>query len=74
MTMTALLQDVFKKAAGLPVHLQDMLAKELLQEIEWESKWDNTLARSQSKLDKLTLRAMEKYKQGKTVAKGFDEL
>jgi len=64
--MTALLQEVFQKASCLPVHLQEMLAKELLLEMEWENKWDTTLENSQSALDKLTLRAMKKYRDGKT--------
>lgn len=72
--MTALLQEVFQKASSLPVHLQDMLARDLLQEMEWEDKWDTTLENSQSALDKLTLRAMKKYRKGKTTEKGFDEL
>ncbi len=72
--MTTLLQEVFQKASSLPVHLQDMLAKELLLEMEWEDKWDNTLENSQSALGKLTLKAMKEYKEGKTVEKGFDEL
>ena len=72
--MTTLLQEIFQKASSLPVHLQDMLAKELLLEMEWEEKWDNTLKNSQSALDKLTLKAMKEYKEGKTVEKGFDEL
>ena len=72
--MTTLLREVFEKASFLPAHLQDMLAKELLQEMEWEDKWDTTLENSQSALDKLTLRAMKKYREGKTVEKGFDEL
>jgi len=72
--MTALLQTVFQKASVLPDYMQDMLAKELLREIEWEEKWDITLENSQSALDKLTLRAMQQYKEGKTKEMGFDEL
>ena len=72
--METLLQEVLQKASSLPVHLQNMLAKELLLEMEWEEKWDETLEHSQSALDKLTLNAMKKYKEGKTVEKGFDEL
>jgi hypothetical protein len=72
--MTELFQMAFKKASALPVHLQDMLAKELLQEMEWEEKWDNTLANSQSALDELAIIAMQKYKTGQTIEKGFDEL
>jgi hypothetical protein len=72
--MTELLQEVFQKASVLPVYLQDMLARELMLEMEWEDKWDNTLEKSQSALDKLTLKAMKEYKEGKTIEKGFDEL
>lgn len=72
--MTVLLQEAFQKAFALPVHLQDILAKELLLELEWEAKWDGTLERSQPALDKLTQAAMLQYKEGKTIAKGFDEL
>ncbi len=72
--MTALLQKVFQKASVLPDYMQDMLAEELLQEMEWEEKWDTTLENSQSALDKLTLRAMQQYRKGKTKEMGFDEL
>ncbi len=72
--MTALLQKVFQKASVLPDYMQDMLAEELLNEMEWEEKWDTTLENSQSALDKLTLRAMQQYREGKTKEMGFDEL
>jgi hypothetical protein len=72
--MTALLQEVFQKASGLPEDVQELLAKELLEEIEWETRWDKTLADSQPLLDRLTARAMQEYKEGKTEEKGFDEL
>jgi len=35
--MTELLEQVFKKASALPLELQDVLARELLQQIEWEN-------------------------------------
>ncbi len=72
--MTALLRKVFQKASVLPDYMQDILAEELLQEMEWEEKWDTTLENSQSALDKLTLRAMQQYREGKTKEAGFDEL
>jgi hypothetical protein len=46
----------------------------MLEEIEWESGWDQTLARSQDKLDQLTERAAGEYRDGKTKEMGFDEL
>jgi hypothetical protein len=72
--MTTLLQEAFEKASGLPDDVQQLLAKELLSEIEWETRWDETLANSQSLLDQLTAKAMREYKEGKTEEKGFDEL
>lgn len=61
--MTALLEQVIKKAATLPADVQDILATEFLQEIEWESQWDATVEKSQDALDKLTLAAMAEHKK-----------
>ena len=72
--MTSLLETAYQKASAFPAHLQDMVARELLQEIEWEYKWDKTLENSQPALNELTARAMKKYGDGKTVEKGFNEL
>ncbi len=72
--MTALLQEVFQKASILPEAVQDILARELLAEIEWENQWDSTFENSQSALEKLTLKAMREYREGKTTEMGFDEL
>ncbi len=72
--MTSLLETAFQKASALPIHLQEILAKELLQEIEWECRWDETLENSQSAMDELTIRAMRQYRNGKTIEKGIDEL
>ncbi len=72
--MTALLQEAFQKASALPEDVQELVAKELLDEIEWEASWDHTLADSQPLLDRLTEKAMREYREGKTEEKGFDEL
>lgn len=72
--MTSLLQEVFQKASILPEAVQDMLARELLVEIEWENQWDSTFEKSQPALEKLTLKAMREYREGKTTEMGFDEL
>ena len=72
--MTALLDKLFEKASALPLELQDMLAKEFLQEIEWEHRWEKTLGKSQDVLDKLTEKAMQEYESGQTEEMGFDEL
>jgi hypothetical protein len=72
--MTALLQEAFQKASDLPEDVQKLVARELLDEIGWETRWDETLANSQPLLDQLTAKAMREYKEGKTEEKGFDEL
>ena len=64
--MTTLLQEVFEKAFTLPKDHQDVLAKELLQEIGRESRWDRTFKNSQGTLDKMTEKAMREYKTGQT--------
>lgn len=72
--MTALLERAFKRASALPDEVQDALAQEFLQELEWETRWDKTLDESQSALDKLTSRALAEHKAGRTVKMGMDEL
>ncbi len=72
--MTNLLAQAFQKASELPENIQDELACELLEEIEWESRWDKTLADSQDKLDKMAQKALDEYQSGKTKEMGFDEL
>ncbi len=72
--MTALLQEAFEKASSLPEDVQEILARELIEEIESESRWDKTLANSQPLLEQLTLKAMREYKEGRTEEKGFDAL
>jgi len=72
--MTASLQEAFEKASNLPEDVQELLARELIEEIEWESHWDETLANSQPLLGQLTLKAMREYKEGKMEEKGFEAL
>ena len=72
--MTTLLQEAFHKVAELPENLQDEIAKQLIEELEWEEQWEHTLATSQDVLEHLAMEARREYKAGKTVEKGFDEL
>lgn len=72
--MTELLAQAFEKASRLPQDLQDQLARELLEEIEWESSWDRTLANSQEKLERLADKAEHEYRAGKVRESGFDDL
>ena len=58
----------------LPENIQDELASQLLEEIEWESRWDKTLAESQNLLDQLAEKALREHENGKTREIRFDEL
>jgi len=72
--MTSLLKEAFEKASQLPPDLQDQLAKELLDELEWEQRWDQTLASSEDLLGRLAGKAIQDFEAGTTHQKGFDEL
>ena len=72
--MTELLEQVFEKASGLPADLQDVLAREFLQEIEWENQWEKAIEKSQDILNKLANTAMQEYESAETEEIGFDEL
>jgi hypothetical protein len=72
--VTRLLTRAFEAAGKLPRSAQDQLARELIEEIEWESRWDETLGRSQDKLNVLADKAAEEHRAGETRERGFDEL
>jgi hypothetical protein len=72
--MTNLLTKAFEKASALPEDLQDQLAEEFLEEMDWERRWDQTLAKSPDLIDRLADRAEENFRAGKSVEMGFDEL
>ncbi|MGK7877117.1 MAG: hypothetical protein AB4426_28635 [Xenococcaceae cyanobacterium] len=73
--MTNLLREAFKKAQSLPEHIQDELAKQLIEDIESEFQWQQTLSQPQSSiLEELARKALNDSLQGKTRVMGFDEL
>jgi len=72
--MTKLLTEAFQKASCLPESLQDDIASQLLDEMEWESRWDETLSKSQDKVDQLADKALREYRAGRTREMGFDEI
>jgi hypothetical protein len=72
--MTKLLKQAFEKASELPSDLQDELARELLEDMHAEQKWDKTLAESQDVLDSLAHDALKHHKAGRTKQMGADEL
>lgn len=72
--MTSSLQEAFAKASGLPEAAQEQLAEQLLEDIEGELRWHQTLASSQDLLEKMATAAISAQRKGQTQRKGFDEL
>ena len=73
--MTELLTEAFNKAQNLPEHLQNELAQKLMEDIESELQWQQTLSQPQnSSLDKLARQALNDSSEGKTKEMGFDEI
>lgn len=73
--MTNLLAEAFKKAQKLPDYLQDELAEQLIEDVENEQKWQQTLSQPQNaKLEELAAKALSDFINGKTKEMGFDEL
>jgi hypothetical protein len=72
--MTILLKEAFNKASELPEPLQDEIAKELLEDIEAEFLWDQTLKDTEDKLAMMAEKALKDFKTGKTKKMGFDQL
>jgi len=58
----------------LPEELQDEIAARLLEDIEGEARWDETLLRSPRVLEKLADQAIQEFKAGRTKKLGFDDL
>lgn len=52
----------------------NLSTEKLLQEIEWEEKWDQTLEENPEALKRLLDRAKKQYREGKTKEMGFGEL
>ena len=72
--MTTSLEKAFAKASSLPEAVQEQLAEQVLEDIEGELKWDQTLADSQDMLEDMARKARRAQQEGKTTNKGFDEL
>ena len=74
--MTELLEQAFKKAQKLSNDLQDELAQQLLEDIENELKWQESLSDPDVNLDvleEMAQRALIEDREGKTEEKGFGE-
>ena len=72
--MSSRLDLVIQKAITLPLEIQDEIAEQWLEDIENEIGWQKTLQQPQEKLAELAKMALRQSTQGKTIAKGFDEI
>ena len=72
--MTKLLTEAFEKASSLSEDLQNQIAREIVEAMAGEERWDQTLAESQDQLDRLSEKAEREYRAGKTKEMGFDDL
>lgn len=72
--MTQRLAKAFQEASLLPEEVQDEVAERLLEDIEGEARWDETLASSPQVLEKLADNALQELEAGRTKRMGFDEL
>ncbi len=72
--MTRLLEHAVKKVESLPDSEQDAIAVLILEEIEDETRWDKTFARTQDALARLAAEAMAEDHAGKTEALDPDRL
>jgi hypothetical protein len=66
-TMTELLKKAFEAVSKLPPESQDAIAARMLMELEDESRWDETFAKSQDKLARMADEAIAEFKGRKTV-------
>ena len=74
--MTTLLDQAFQAAQKLPIDLQDELAQQLLDDIQNELRWQETLSVSDVESNILTnmaLVALAEDDAGETEDKGFGE-
>ena len=64
--MTKLLEKAFEEASKLPAKDQDSLACALLEEMTSQRHWDDLFADSPDLLEKLSKKALEEHRAGRT--------
>ena len=72
--MTKLLKKAFEEASKLPELEQNVLAKQLLNELVAEKKWEKAFADSEDILSRLADEAIDEHKQGRTKPLDIDSL
>jgi len=72
--MTTLLETAFEKISALPEIEQNIYAKNLLEEIESEKKWDSSFSESEDLLFQMADDALKDYKTNNTKPLTQDQL
>ena len=72
--MTTLLESAFEKISALPEIEQNIYAKNLLDEIESEKRWDSTFSESEDLLSQMADSALEDLKNSDTEPLTQDQL
>ena len=67
-------EKVIQQASTLPVEIQDEIIEQWMEDIANEMNWQKTLQQPQERLSDLAREALRQSAQGKTLAKGFDEI
>jgi|GEM_PF-5710301 len=67
------MHQVVQHLESLPDSQQDIVASLLLEELEGEQKWDESLAGSQPQLALLAREALADHAKGLTMQGGFDQ-
>ena len=65
---------LFERISELPPNVQEEIAKQLIEDIDEEIKWQSSLENPDAVLDELGERALKDSEEGKTKESGFDEL
>ncbi len=72
--MTKLLDSAFEKASLLNEIDQNIFARFILDEIDHEKNWDNSLSNSEELLSKMANEAISDYNYNKTEVLNTDKL
>ena len=72
--MTTLLETAFEKVSALPEIEQNIYAKNLLDEIESEKRWDSAFSESEDVLGQMADSALEDLKNNDTKLLNQDQL
>jgi hypothetical protein len=65
--MTQLLEEAMRKVAALPREEQDAIASQIIETLEDEAAWKETLGHKAEKLRTLAQEALREHRRGETL-------